>query len=206
MMALDKKYHDELLYALRVHEISGERIGEVLAEVEAHVAETGEDPIQAFGQPREYAAQVVAQLDRRTGKLSTLDMMMSGVAILVLAVIGSTFFLDGVFDETSAIPYTLREVVGLSAVLVLGATGGLLLTRAVTAAAGTAVYAITGIGIIVLMLLSQWVISWTVDDVTPVFEMPRWLGIGLGAVLLAGAVGMVLRARRRGRVVYPKAR
>ena len=33
-----------------------ERIGEIVAEVESHVADTGEDPREAFGPAREYAA------------------------------------------------------------------------------------------------------------------------------------------------------
>lgn len=52
-------YRDKLLVALRLREVPGDRIGEVLAEVEAHVAETGEDPTEAFGPPRRYADEVM---------------------------------------------------------------------------------------------------------------------------------------------------
>jgi hypothetical protein len=40
--------------------VPGERIGQILAEVEAHVADTGADPVEAFGEPGEYAATYVA--------------------------------------------------------------------------------------------------------------------------------------------------
>lgn len=54
------RYNERLMFALRMREVPGERIGEVLAEVEAHVAESGEDPASSFGRPQDYAAEVAA--------------------------------------------------------------------------------------------------------------------------------------------------
>src|SRR3954453_1987335 len=51
-------YNDKLLYALRLRNVPGPRIAEVLAEVDSHVAESGEDPCDAFGEPGLYAEQV----------------------------------------------------------------------------------------------------------------------------------------------------
>ena len=51
-------YRRELVRALRTKDVPSERIGEVVAEVESHVADTGEDPREAFGPAREYAASV----------------------------------------------------------------------------------------------------------------------------------------------------
>jgi hypothetical protein len=48
-------YRRELVQALRLRGVPPERIGEVVAEVESHVADTGEDPREAFGPAREYA-------------------------------------------------------------------------------------------------------------------------------------------------------
>lgn len=53
-----EKYTYDLLVALRLREVPGDRIGEVIAEVESHVAETGEDPREAFGTPKEYAKTI----------------------------------------------------------------------------------------------------------------------------------------------------
>jgi hypothetical protein len=53
---------DDLLLRLRMRDVPGARIGEVLAEVQSHVAETGEDPREAFGPPREYADTIAAAL------------------------------------------------------------------------------------------------------------------------------------------------
>ncbi|WP_435742537.1 HAAS signaling domain-containing protein [Nocardioides sp. SYSU DS0663] len=61
MMSTDHhvdRYAHQLLLALRGREVPSDRIAEVVAEVESHVAETGEDPWEAFGTPQEYAAAV----------------------------------------------------------------------------------------------------------------------------------------------------
>jgi hypothetical protein len=57
-MSVDDTYQQQLILALRLKDVPGERIGEIVAEVESHVAETGEDPNEAFGSPRHYAASL----------------------------------------------------------------------------------------------------------------------------------------------------
>lgn len=46
---------EQLTLALRMRNISGPAIGQALTEVESHLAETGESPWQAFGDPGDYA-------------------------------------------------------------------------------------------------------------------------------------------------------
>ncbi|WP_369135765.1 hypothetical protein [Modestobacter sp. I12A-02662] len=58
----DQGWCDDLLLALRLRDVPGTRIGEVLAEVQSHLAETGEDPREAFGEPGEYADEVAEAL------------------------------------------------------------------------------------------------------------------------------------------------
>jgi hypothetical protein len=58
----DQAWCDDLLLRLRMRQVPGRRIGEVLAEVQSHVAETGEHPHEAFGAPREYADEVARAL------------------------------------------------------------------------------------------------------------------------------------------------
>lgn len=55
-------YSNRLLLALREREVPGPRIAEALAEVQSHVAETGEDPQEAFGDPDAYAGELAAAL------------------------------------------------------------------------------------------------------------------------------------------------
>lgn len=49
-------YRQSLIRALRLKDVPGDRIGEIVAEVESHVGDTGEDPVDAFGAPKDYAA------------------------------------------------------------------------------------------------------------------------------------------------------
>ncbi|SDP04832.1 hypothetical protein SAMN05660199_03104 [Klenkia soli] len=49
------EYREALVLHLRLQEVPADRIGEIVAEVESHVADTGEDPADAFGSPRDYA-------------------------------------------------------------------------------------------------------------------------------------------------------
>lgn len=55
-MATVEKYTQQLMFALRLRDVPGEVIGDAIAQVESHIAETGEDPVAAFGPAREYAA------------------------------------------------------------------------------------------------------------------------------------------------------
>lgn len=54
-------YRSDLILALRLRDIPGDRIGEIVAEVESHVADTGEEPREAFGTAAEYAASFTGQ-------------------------------------------------------------------------------------------------------------------------------------------------
>lgn len=55
-------YRNELLLALRLRDVPGPRIAEALAEVDSHLSESGEDPLEAFGPPRAYAELVASAL------------------------------------------------------------------------------------------------------------------------------------------------
>lgn len=82
MTSTDKKYRDDLIYALRLHDVPGPRIGEVVAEIESHLAETGDDPRDAFGDPKDYADRVAGALDGREGTVkrqSLLAHLLSGI-------------------------------------------------------------------------------------------------------------------------------
>ena len=62
-MTIDSEsYQQQLLLALRVRNVSGPRIAEALAEVDSHLAESGEDPREAFGEPSAYAARIADAL------------------------------------------------------------------------------------------------------------------------------------------------
>jgi len=48
----------DFVLELRLRDVPGPVIGERLAEVEGHCAETGESPSEAFGEPTDYAARI----------------------------------------------------------------------------------------------------------------------------------------------------
>jgi hypothetical protein len=128
-------WSDDLLLALRMREVPGARIGEVLAEVESHVAETGEDPRVAFGEPRAYADEVADALgaDRRglSGVLRSVSG--GGLGATVACGLGSFLLADGLWSlgagETAVfgLPAWLTALV---AVVVLGACGARLAATA----------------------------------------------------------------------------
>jgi len=78
-------YRRDLILALRMREVPGDRIGEIVAEVESHVADTGEDPVEAFGPAREYAATATGRPRARWGWADILIAVAAGAAGWLLA-------------------------------------------------------------------------------------------------------------------------
>jgi len=78
-------YTQRLILALRLHEVPGDRIGEIVAEVQSHVADTGEDPVDAFGSPRAYAASLVDEHRPSAWWTTALTVAASGLAGWLLA-------------------------------------------------------------------------------------------------------------------------
>lgn len=176
------RYREELLVALRVRDVPGDRIGDVLAEVEAHTAETGEDPRDAFGPPKEYARTVatamgyrhgVWHLDRRTVVVSLLIAVLSGMttALLIGGVLGLAGDPDASRWGTSPLANTLLGAVLAAvtiAVLTLGTwhrttpvrdprTGANLSrsSRWVVPAVFAALFTLTAVGVLAVELLAR---------------------------------------------------
>lgn len=95
-----KQYREVLVMALRTREVPGTRIGEIVAEVESHVAETGEDPNLAFGPPQKYAEQFDG-LGTSFGVRGVLAALLGGAAGLALAEGVSELRDGGAFYGTS---------------------------------------------------------------------------------------------------------
>ncbi|MGY1690085.1 HAAS signaling domain-containing protein [Geodermatophilus sp. SYSU D01105] len=123
-----QSYCDALLLAMRARVVPGRRIGEVLAEVESHVAETGEDPHQAFGPPQEYADRVAEALGiPRSGTWAGLARGLGWADLVGAVVIGVCCFLlaDGSWSlgaGTDGVLGLPAGVVTVAAALVLGAS------------------------------------------------------------------------------------
>ncbi|WP_222266616.1 HAAS signaling domain-containing protein [Modestobacter marinus] len=133
----DQAWCDDLLLALRVRDVPGARIGEVLAEVQSHLAETGEEPRDAFGAPREYADQVAAALgvSAPDGVWRQLVRGLSWRDLAGAAVIGVATYLlaDGLWSlgaGESAVFGLPSWLVALAALLVLGVATARIVTAA----------------------------------------------------------------------------
>ncbi|MEX5721277.1 HAAS signaling domain-containing protein [Geodermatophilus maliterrae] len=100
-------YRRELVQALRLRDVAPERIGDIVAEVESHVAETGEDPREAFGPARDYAASVTQPRSRGS--------WVSFRALIVLSAVCGWLISRGVFGLVRGEPLH-----GLPAGVVLG--------------------------------------------------------------------------------------
>ena len=204
MKTSDEKYLDELQLALRLHDLSGERVGEVMAEVETHLSETGEDPVQAFGHPREYAARVVDALPPSSGEMSTAEKFGGSFVVAALVYFGFTFLSEGL--AAGRVMYTPVDAVSSAALLILLLLGVALLFRSATAveAKKRRVCGIGGVVAVLAALASSAMAGWLVDRTEPLFELPAAGGIAAGAVLLLAAAGMLAKAIKRGKVVDPR--
>lgn len=80
-------YVKELSEQLRVNGVPEQRVRDIVAEVEGHVAATGEDPVVAFGQPVDYAAHWSRLSPRRwLAQLCLAAVVAVGIAAGVRAV------------------------------------------------------------------------------------------------------------------------
>lgn len=120
MITDTEKYRRELLTALRLRDVDADRIGEVLAEVDSHVAETGEDPRDAFGAPADYARVVGEGHHRLTpGERRTRNAghALVGGAVGAVSAIGIMAVTSG--DDTAlGVPSWLVLTIGVVAAVI----------------------------------------------------------------------------------------
>lgn len=101
------EYTQALTVQLRLRKVPVPSIGQIVAEVESHVRETGEDPIEAFGQPGIYSAQCTCERASRGRRVRSglLDAAVPTVAITgALMILESLSSLTGVFRVTGNMP------------------------------------------------------------------------------------------------------
>ncbi|MDA3805614.1 hypothetical protein PED38_12475 [Clavibacter sp. CT19] len=85
-MTTTTEYTQQLALALRMRDVPGAAIGDAVAQVESHVADTGEDPVEAFGPARAYAASVAATVDRPAPALRVVRLALLALAGALLGV------------------------------------------------------------------------------------------------------------------------
>ncbi|GAB3547859.1 fumarate reductase subunit D [Actinopolyspora lacussalsi] len=200
-----EKYRNELLFALRMREVPGARIGDVLAEVETHVAETGQDPVEAFGTPGEYAARVAEEFGAFAGSPRRAVLRPSVLLVAALALCAAELAVPAV--TTSEVTLTTGSLVGILALLALLVVPLLLAMRAATELHSVERRLWFGLGALATLVLAPFGADWIERMVSaePVLvTMPRWAALAFAAVFLLGTVGLLARTIRGNRIVDPR--
>ena len=86
-MTTTTEYTRQLALALRMRHVPGAAIGDAVAQVESHVADTGEDPVEAFGPAGAYAASVAATVDRPAPALRVVRLALLSLAGALLGIV-----------------------------------------------------------------------------------------------------------------------
>lgn len=89
LLAEHPKWRDTLIYHLRMDDVPGDRIGDILLEVESHLVETGETPQEAFGDPKAYASTRATDADRSAGDTTNT------LVIAILSFLGTMLYFSG---------------------------------------------------------------------------------------------------------------
>lgn len=92
----EKKWIDDFVIELRLREVRGDAIGDAVAAVKELLADSGENPLQAFGTPRQYAKQLELPLVEGAGfdPGATLAPALGALALLVYSPAVWAFFGD----------------------------------------------------------------------------------------------------------------
>ena len=186
-----ERYCEDLLLALRVKEVPGRRIGAVLAEVRDHLASSGEDPVETFGTPQDYADALTAgePAPPRPTRLLEWARNTAGVAGALWTVEGGAAFLAG------------RQATLTEFQLVLPAVIALVAPHLVDAVVRASRAAVLGWGLLVTAGIAG--VAVTHAWVGPLISAPVPAAVLLVPGLLVAAASMVSTARAVDPVVDP---
>ncbi|GAA1434456.1 hypothetical protein GCM10009616_28950 [Microlunatus lacustris] len=106
----------DFVLELRLRDIPGPVIGERLGEVEGHCAETGETPVEAFGDPTSYAARIAE--DGSPERVSGVWTVTAVAAAQVLAMLVGTSAVTA-WVRGEPLTYNAVQIICLGAVAVL---------------------------------------------------------------------------------------
>ncbi len=217
-------YTQALTVQLKLRKVAGHTIGQIVAEVESHVRETGEDPVEAFGQPGVHQAQFTSARGSRGRRVwsSLLDAGVTTAAVSgVVMILKSLTSLAGVARVTASM-VLLWVGVGLVFALVLQQADNFIAdrqTRTVGASladrrtrptgASRQVWGFRGARWLYLIILAGlFQLAQTIRSRSP--EGPELLHLPGWALLLAGLALLVacgwLDIRRTDRIVDPRGR
>lgn len=88
-----RTYTDQLVWELRKSGVSGEVIGDAVAQIESHCSDSGEDPRIAFGPAEIYAATFCADVPTEHSWLKHLPHGLAGFVLAALMATALTLFI-----------------------------------------------------------------------------------------------------------------
>lgn len=111
--SLDPEWVHEFLMELRLQGASGDDLGEAVAEVESHTAESGETAAEAFGPPREYAQSL--DLPRQPDASKVAGLLAVGPSMVQVAgMLSILWAVPGIIrGEDAVVTWGLLTVLGL---------------------------------------------------------------------------------------------
>ena len=205
-----KDYTQALTTQLRLRKVPGKVIGQIVAEVESHVRETGEDPVAVFDQPGSYSAQFapIPAGGSQPGRRRVREVVASAAIVVGCWMLGTGLL--NLRDEVSITTKALASclAVGLLIALIVLPLDLALEDRRtrIVVAGGGSVMSRTDQWLRFLALWGALLAGGTVNEFAPdgsvLLMAPGWalLVVGLGLV-----AGFLWRASRRmGRIVDPR--
>ncbi len=115
---VDKHWRDDFVVAMRLQDASGQQIGDALATVDVHCAESGETAEEAFGDATAYAASLAPQQAATSGLGASFAVgMFMGLVGMIVVPRAVDDWLMG-----TAFAVTIGDIVALAVVLALAST------------------------------------------------------------------------------------
>ncbi|MCH1882034.1 hypothetical protein [Agrococcus sp. ARC_14] len=192
--SVDQTWVERFVLEQRLLGVSGRRIGDSLALVESHVAESGESALAAFGEPQSYAKDDAPDhLERSSDRIDRGWTL--GIVLGLAGMLSSTFGAQAAFSGAATLQVTAGLLVVLaivSAALALVLLAPLALARVLTNPPMR--------GWVGWMLLLAAMVGALVLLRQPVGELGVLAALSVGAGLLVVGFALQLRAYLGGRV------
>lgn len=188
---------DGLVTELRIHSATGPAIGDAVAEVEAHLAETGENPHKAFGTPREYAATLTLPTDA-TQELSPrlLTRLILGAAAGFTGALWLIPFGVAAMKRGEAAVLPLGMIISLAALILFS----VLISMTTERFARSGLYS----GAVLFAMAAVIGAAVGVFGFQPLFTTNQWLATASGLILVLGSVPLMPSFGRETEITDPR--
>lgn len=112
-------WQDQMTLELRMRDWDGSQIGDALAEVRDHCQESGESPVEAFGDATTYARSLAAQRPGHTAAAGIGPMEALGILAGLIGLILAPQAAAGLFEDTD-VQFSLGSLLALAFAVLAG--------------------------------------------------------------------------------------